>query len=253
MSMTVNGVEISDAAIAAEMQHHRAPTQEKIEYSAKLALVARELLLQEAARLNIAGSDEEERLNALIEQAIPVAEPDEEQCQHFFAEHRQRFRSGDLFEVSHILCAAPPDDPAARTTAQQRANQAMQQLEQGAAFASVAEQCSDCPSKANGGSLGQIGLGQTVPEFEQVMMRLQAGETTSEPAESRFGFHIIHLHQKAEGQVLEYEEVRQQIAHYLRDSAQHHGISQYLSRLMQGADIQGIELIDALNATAPAQ
>lgn len=243
MSITVNGVEISDDAIYAEMQYHPAPSQEMAEYSAKLALVARELMLQEAARLEITDADEEERLTALIEREVQTPEPDEDHCQRFFAANRQRFRTGDLFEVSHILCAAPPDDATARAVARTHAAAAIDQLGQGGVFAELAAQVSDCPSKQMGGSLGQIALAQTVPEFEQAMMAMQEGETSTQPVESRFGFHVIHLHNKVEGRPLEYDQVRDQIAGYLRDSVQHQAMSQYLSLLIGRADIQGMDLL----------
>lgn len=70
MPITVNGVEITAAAIRAEMQHHPAPSREIAEYAAKLALVAKELLLQEANRLEIAGGDGEERIAKLIEREV---------------------------------------------------------------------------------------------------------------------------------------------------------------------------------------
>jgi hypothetical protein len=70
MPITVNGVEITDAAIHAEMRHHPAPSREIAEYSARLALVAKELLLQEAARLEIGGIDEDARIAALIEREV---------------------------------------------------------------------------------------------------------------------------------------------------------------------------------------
>ena len=104
-------------------------------------------------------------------------------------------------------------------------------------------QISDCPSKETSGNLGQITLGQTVPEFEQAMMAMQEGKISPQPVESRFGFHVIHLHKKVEGLPLEYEQVRDQIASYLRDSAQHKAMSQYLSLLIGRADIQGIDLL----------
>jgi len=245
MSITVNGVEISDAAIYAEMQYHPAPSQEMAEYSAKLALVARELMLQEAARLDITEADEEERLSALIEREVQTPEPEEDHCQRFFAANRPRFRTGDLFEVSHILCAALPDDSTARTAAHTRATGAITQLDRGEAFAALAAQISDCPSKEVGGSLGQIGLAQTVPEFEQAMIAMQEGETSAQPVESRFGFHVIHLHKKVEGRPLEYHQVRDQIASYLRDSVRHQAMSQYLSLLIGRANIQGLELLGA--------
>ena len=74
MPITVNGVEITAAAIRAEMQHHPAPSREIAEYAAKLALVAKELLLQEANRLGIAGGDGEERIAKLIERELGNSE-----------------------------------------------------------------------------------------------------------------------------------------------------------------------------------
>ncbi|RUQ36731.1 MAG: peptidylprolyl isomerase [Candidatus Competibacteraceae bacterium] len=245
MSMTVNGVEISDAAIQAEMHHHPAPSRELAEYSAKLALLAKELLLQEAARLEIADDDEEARITALVERELSIPEPDEASCQQFFQTHRQRFRSGDLFEASHILCVAPPDDAAARTAARTQAVDIIARLTEGADFAELAAQRSDCPSKQAGGHLGQIGLGQTVPEFERALMAMQAGETSPQPVESRFGFHVIRLHHKAEGQPQEYSAVRARIAEYLREESQRRIFSQYLAHLTDRAEIVGIELPSA--------
>ncbi len=251
MSITVNGVEISDAAIHAEMQHHPAPSRELAEHSARLALVAKALLLQEAIRLDIPDADEEDRLNALLERQAQTPEPDEASCQRFFTANRPRFRTSDLFEVSHILCAAPPDDDDARTTARLRIEQAITQLDQGIAFAELAAQISDCPSKAQGGNLGQIAMAQTVPEFEQAMVAMREGETSAQPVESRFGFHILHLHNKIAGQPLDYPQVRERILGYLRESGQRQAISQYLSSLMKSADIQGMELPDM--AAPPVQ
>ena len=254
MPITVNGVAISDVAIHAEMQHHPAPSQELAEYSATLALVARELLLQEAARLEIAGADEDARITALIEREVQAPEPNEENCQRFFEVHRQRFRSGDGFEVSHILCVAPPGHAEARAEARARAESAIAQLdEEGGNFAELAALWSDCPSKQNGGSLGQIGLGQTVPEFEQALFAMQEGETSRQPVESRFGFHVIRLHRKTEGRPLDYGRVRDRIAGYLREQGERQAISQYLSLLTSRADISGIDLLGTDAPPAPRE
>lgn len=243
MPITVNGVAISDAVIHAEMQHHPAPSRELAEYSATLALVARELLLQEAARLEIAGADEDARITALIEREVQAPEADEENCRQFFEAHRQQFRSGDWFEVSHILCIASPGNAKARVEARTRAESAIAQLdEQGGNFAELAVQWSDCPSKQAGGSLGQIGLGQTVPEFEQALFAMREGETSRQPVESRFGFHVIRLHRRVEGRPLDYDRVRDRITDYLREQGERKAISQYLSLLTSRADISGIAL-----------
>ena len=246
MSITVNGVEISDNAIHAEMQHHPAPSREAAQYSATLALIAKELLLQEAARLEVAGDDEEMRIAALIEREVNTPEPDETHYQRFFQANRQRFRAGDLFEASHILCAAPPGDAKARSEARTRAENTLAKLaSDGGNFAELAALVSDCPSKQDGGNLGQLGLGQTVPEFEQAMLSMEEGEISNRPIESPFGFHLIHLRHKTVGHPLEYDAVRDRIASYLRESTQRQAISQYLSRLMSRAKITGIDLLGA--------
>ena len=59
-----------------------------------------------------------------------------------------------------------------------------------------------------------------MPEFEQALLDMREGEISSQPLESRFGFHLIRLHRKTEGQPLAYEKARDQIAGYLRESAQ---------------------------------
>ncbi|HRD65438.1 MAG TPA: peptidylprolyl isomerase [Candidatus Competibacter sp.] len=251
MPITVNGVEITDATVRAEMQHHPAPSQEVAEYSAKLALVAKELLLQEATRLKIAGVDDDARIATLIEREVPVSSPSEDDCRRFFQSNRQRFRSGDLFEVSHILCAAPPDDAEARIAARTRAESAIMQLGDGGQFAELASRWSDCPSKEVGGSLGQIGSGQTVPEFERALFAMREGEISGQPVESRYGFHVIWLSRKVEGRALEYEMVRDHIAEHLRESLQRRAVGRYLSGLMSRATIEGIDLVGP--ASLPAQ
>ena len=252
MPITVNGVVISDAAIHAEIQHHPAPSRELAEYAARLALVARELLVQEAARLGIVDADEDARIEALIKREVQTSEPDEANCRQFFEAHRQRFRSSDLFEVSHILCVAPPDDGQARATARARAESVIAQLDEpGVKFAELAAQWSDCPSKQTGGSLGQIGLGQTVPEFEQALFAMQEGEISRQPVESRFGFHVIQLHHKAEGRPLDYDWVRDRIIAYLREQGERQAISQYLALLTSRAEISGIDLLSTDAPAAP--
>ena len=64
-------------------------------------------------------------------------------------------------------------------------------LDEGANFASLAQLSSRCPSKANGGDLGEFGPGMMVKPFEDAVLALEVGGI-SEPVQTQFGYHLVH-------------------------------------------------------------
>ena len=77
-----------------------------------------------------------------------------------------------------------------KAEAEQQIQQILGQLQQGASFADLAKQHSDCPSKSKGGDLGSFGRGQMVGPFEDAAFGLQVG-SMSGVVETPFGYHII--------------------------------------------------------------
>jgi peptidyl-prolyl cis-trans isomerase SurA len=67
-----------------------------------------------------------------------------------------------------------------------------QRVQTGTDFADLARQFSQDGSASAGGDLGWASPGQFVPEFEEVMARLQPGQI-SDPLISRFGAHLIQV------------------------------------------------------------
>jgi peptidyl-prolyl cis-trans isomerase C len=255
MTIRVNGVEIGGTAIHAEMQNHPAKTASAAMREAAQALVVRELLLQEAARLGLAADDaddvddeegvlpEEALIGRLIEREVKMPDAGEEECRRYYEANRARFRSPDLFDAQHILFAAPPDDPAARGDAKARAMAALQELAAAPdRFADLARTLSDCPSRESGGSLGQITRGSTVPEFETFLMSLDEGETCAAPVESRYGFHIVRLNRRALGRDLPFDAVRERVAAFLADAVWRRAVHQYVMVLAGRAAIEGIAI-----------
>ncbi|XSC45360.1 peptidylprolyl isomerase [Bradyrhizobium sp. RDT10] len=255
-TISVNGKVIPREVIAREVQNHPAEKPILAWQAAARALVVRELLLQESARLGIEAeplcdaegrseTDEEAAMRALIEREVATPEPDEAACLRFYEQSRQRFRSGDLYEAAHILIASRPDNVAARMEARRTAENILAAVRSDPAlFAEFARSHSACKTSAQeGGRLGQLTRGQTVAEFEAALQRMRPGEFAI--AETRYGFHIIRLDQHAPGQVLPFELARDRIADYLTASVQHRALAQYVSVLAGRAEISGVTLAAA--------
>ena len=248
--ISVNGVTIPRAAIARETQNHPATKPVEAWMAAARALVVRELLLQEARRVGIAPSpltdaegrretDEEALVRQLVDEEVKTPEPDEESCRRVFARNRARFRSADLFAVRHILLAAAPGDSEARRRARHEAEALLSKLQAAPdTFARLAQACSACPSAAQGGNLGQISRGQTVPEFEEALATLEGPGIV----ETRYGFHVVVVDQRLPGRDLPFEVVHARIAEWLNARARHAAIRQYISILAGSASITGIDL-----------
>ena len=71
------------------------------------------------------------------------------------------------------------------------------QIENGADFADMAKQHSQCPSGGRGGDLGQFGPGQMVPEFDQVVFSAHLGAVHG-PIKTQFGYHLIEITERVD-------------------------------------------------------
>jgi len=253
----INGRLIARDAVDREMQHHPASSLDTARRQAGLALVVRELLLQRAEALALMATpiedetQEEASIRMLIERECPVPEPTDADCRRYFNQNPGRFRTPDLHEVSHIFFPAPNDDSEARAAARDSARAVLDELDGSPAqFANAARRHSRCPSREQGGHLGVIERGQTVPEFEKALSRLPIGEIARHPLETRYGFHIVLLHRREPGQPLPFGALRSDIAIYLSEQAQRRAINQYLRILADEADVEGIDLDAATSSLA---
>ena len=137
--------------------------------------------------------------------------------QTYYDQHREEFRVSEEVNVRHILIKSPLPgsdgkvDPKAMDAARAKAQDVLKQVKAGGNFADLAKKYSDDPGSAkNGGSLGFIGKGRTVPEFEKAAFSLPKGGT-SDLVQSSYGFHIIHVDDKQEAHLKSLDEVKAQI------------------------------------------
>ena len=93
----------------------------------------------------------------------------------------------DQIRASHILCST---DGTSKEEALKQIEGIKAQIDDGADFAALAKEHSDCPSGSRGGDLGSFGKGQMVPSFEEAAYGLDVGGLSG-PVETDFGYHLI--------------------------------------------------------------
>jgi peptidyl-prolyl cis-trans isomerase D len=127
------------------------------------------------------------------------------------------FRVPEEVKVRHILIKTPapgPDgkvDPKAIDAARAKAADILQKIKAGGNFADLAKKFSeDTGSAQQGGDLGWIGRGRTVPEFEKASFSLPVGQT-SDLVQSTYGFHIIQVEDKHEARLKPLDDVKADI------------------------------------------
>ncbi len=252
--VSVNGREISAAAIAAEAQNHPADTAQAAWEAAAEALVVRQILLDEADRLGIVGAAAEDgngqtltledaRIDALLEAEIRIPTADTATCRRYYDRHAERFQSPILVEASHILIAADPSDSLAYGLATGDARMLIRTLQaEPERFAELARARSACPSKEQGGNLGQIGPGDTVEPFEAALFALDEGALCPDPVKTRFGVHVVRAGRRVEAQPYPFEAVEAQIANYLEEASFRRAIAQYIAKIATKSAVEGLSI-----------
>ena len=154
-------------------------------------------------------------INKLIEDVTKGLKAGEEAIAKFYEENARYFEKPEQVEASHILIKVDADaDESAKAAAKAKAESLRAQVLAGTNFAELAAIHSDCPSKAQGGSLGSFRRGQMVKPFEDAAFALGTNEV-SEVVETQFGFHVIKVTGKTPAGKTPLEEVRDQIAEHL--------------------------------------
>ena len=165
----------------------------------------------------------------------------------YYDQHRDQYRMPEQVKVSHILIKTPlpgPDgkvDEKGVAEARHRAEDLLQQLKSGAKLEDLAKKYSeDTGSAKQGGSLGWIGKGQTVPEFEKTAFSLSKGQM-SDLVKSSYGFHIIRVDDKREAHVRTLDEVKPEIEPVIKHQKGQQIAQKKADALMKQARTQGLD------------
>jgi peptidyl-prolyl cis-trans isomerase D len=181
---------------------------------------------------------------AKIESGVQVSR---EELQAYYDQHRDQYRVAEQAKVSHILIKTPlpgPDgkvDDKGVAEAQARAADLLKQIKGGANFEDLARKFSEDPGSAKeGGSLGWIPKGRTVPEFEKAAFSLPKGQI-SDLVKTSYGFHIIRVDDRQAAHQKTIDEVKDQIEPILKQQKAQQIAQKEAEDLAQAAKTKGLD------------
>ena len=213
----VNGKPVPKAradAVIAQVQKQAAARGQQlppdIEKLVRDKVVTDEILVQEAERRGLGGSNDFKQQLEMARQTILIgllaADVDKKATvsdAEIQAEY-DKFKaqaSGTEYRARHILVEKEDDAKAI-----------IAQLKAGAKFEDLAKKSSKDPGSApNGGDLDFASPSSYVPEFSQAMTALKKGEYTETPVKTQFGYHIIKLEDTRAAQFPPLADVKPQI------------------------------------------
>jgi peptidyl-prolyl cis-trans isomerase C len=116
----------------------------------------------------------------------------------------------------------------------EKADAVIKELAAGGDFAKIAAKESKDSSGKNGGDLGWFTLQTMVKPFADAVAAMQKGDTTKEPVQSQFGWHVINLEDIRTPEAPAFEDVKSQVEML----SQRKKLQAYLDELRKNAKIQ---------------
>ena len=173
------------------------------------------------------------KVNKLVEQACAgVPDPTEDEVAKFFEAHKAEFVTPPQVLCQHILVKGSDDK------ALDKIKEIRERIVSGKSdFAAEAKEHSDCPSGAEGGSLGWFGRGMMVPEFDKVAFEMKKGEVSG-VVSTQFGYHIIYKADEKGGGEQTLVDVHDQIKDLLRHEARGRAMDTFVAELKANAKIE---------------
>ncbi len=187
---------------------------------------------------------EETKRDLLVErvlesQVMQGVEVNIETAREYYEQHLTQFTEGGGVRARHILIGISPDaSDQEKAEARDRADRLRRDAEDGADFAELARTHSEDPGSApNGGDLGLVVPGQTVPDFEAALFALEPG-ALSEVIETPFGMHVIQMVEREPERTAPFIDTSDQIREFLMQQERQARTAAFIEELKARSDIE---------------
>jgi parvulin-like peptidyl-prolyl isomerase len=232
------GITVSDAEVDREL------TKIKKQVGQQARASGQDLSNQEAYEQALKQNDiTEDQLRKDIRENLPIqevqkrvagdAQPSEEEVQKFYDENKAaQFTNPAQRCMRHILF---------NKDQKEKAEEVKEQLQNGGDFAELAKENSQDPGSAEqGGDLGCLGKGETVPEFEKAAFSAEQGEIVG-PVETEFGYHLIEVTEVRSEETRTLEEVEPQIRDQLAATQRDEEFQAWIEEQQKERDVKYLQ------------
>lgn len=135
-----------------------------------------------------------------------------------------RFKSAEPqteYNAAHILVATEEEAKTIKTA-----------IDGGSDFAEMAKEHSTDGAAQNGGDLGWFGDGMMVPPFQEAVAKMKVG-TVSDPVQTQFGWHLIHLRETRTAEPPSLDEIRDELTREIETKL----VQDFIQRITDAAEI----------------
>jgi peptidyl-prolyl cis-trans isomerase C len=239
----VNGTSITKEQLTPVLEEYRSKarkqsleSQEKMEVVK--SVVRRHLILQqkevaelrksEKIRKQLKEMEDQLVLAAYLEQHVGrYLTVSDEELQAYYKANLSSFSTLPKVKAKHILLRSEGEAKAV-----------LEKLRKGAEFSAMAKQYSiDLPMALEGGSMGTIEKGKTLPELQQVLFSLKEGEV-SDVVKTRFGYHILSVEEIIPISPKPFEEVKGEIKTTLMRQKEAKAFEKMVTEIEKRAEIK---------------
>ncbi len=190
---------------------------------------------------------------AVIDPSKLQAQVTPQDLKSFYNQHQDEYRVPEEVTLRQIMVKAPPPgpdgkvDPKAMDAARAKLQDALNKVKAGANFADVAKKYSEDEATAkNGGLLGEVRRGQTMPEIDRAAFSMNKGQT-SDIIQTGLGLFVIQVAEKQPARVKSLDEVKAEIEPVVARDKQNALADSLSTRVLADARANGLQAAAAKN------
>ena len=145
-------------------------------------------------------------IRQLYEKKIRVSISQDE-LKSYYKNNKYKFKEPEKVRASLIYIKNDPTDPKGRSKAKLKAQEILEKIQKGAAFADMASKHSNAMSRIKGGDMGIFHRGRLDSTIENEAYEMKKGEM-SDLIEKDVGFYILKVTDKLEAKQLSFEQIK---------------------------------------------